>query len=474
MADTSSLGKWHSPVLFSKELRTRLNDGPATFNQTFDTVYFSRNIITDDRIKDIAPSRNKLGIFYAVYDGKEWTRVREVRFNSEWYNVTMPCLSPDGKRLYFVSDRPDSHGGSDIYYSQWRNGYWEDPVNIGPDVNTEGNETYPFINEAGELFFSSDGHPELGGKDIFVTKQRDGGWYAPIRLDAPVNSEYDDFGIITVPMKEVGLFSSNRGKTIDIYKFSSDVPHIWFPETQKGNQYCFTISDTGSIQVDTLRLQYVWDFGDGSKMVGTDVRHCFPGPGRYSINLDITDRRTGNLFFRKLTYDIEIVDNDQPFITSADYVMTGEAVEFDGLNSYCPGYKIIEYFWDFGDQSQGTGERVSHTFDASGEYTIRLGLMLQSHSTGQVEKRAVSKKIIVFSNEEERKAYLAEKPDIIHDLSDIRQFKNVIIKRLYSAENDFKKDALFQVEILIITDQNGYKQYILQKRSFKIQYTGKF
>ena len=148
MADTSSLGKWHSPVLFSKELRTRLNDGPATFNPTFDTVYFSRNIITDDRIKDIAPSRNKLGIFYAVYDGKEWTRVREVRFNSEWYNVTMPCLSPDGKRLYFVSDRPDSHGGSDIYYSQWRNGYWEDPVNIGPDVNTEGNETYPFINEA--------------------------------------------------------------------------------------------------------------------------------------------------------------------------------------------------------------------------------------------------------------------------------------------------------------------------------------
>ena len=183
-------------------------------------------------------------------------------------------------------------------------------------------------------------------------------------------------------------------------------------------------------------------------MFGTDVMHCFPGPGNYSINLDITDRRTGNLFFRKLTYDIEIVDNDQPFITSADYVMTGEAMEFDGLNSYCPGYTISGYYWDFGDQSQGTGERVSHTFDASGEYTIRLGLMLQSHNTGQVIKRAVSKKIIVFSNEAERKAYLAVKPAIIHDLSDIRQFQNVIIKRLYSAENDFKKDALFQVEIL--------------------------
>lgn len=448
MTDTSSLGKWHSPVLFSKEIRTRLNDGPATFNSTYDTVYFSRNIITDDRIKSIAPSRNKLGIFYAVYDGKDWTKVREVRFNSEWFNITMPSLSPDGKRLYFVSDRPDSYGGSDIYYSQWRNGYWEEPVNLGPIVNTKGNETYPFMNELGELFFASDGHAGLGGKDILVTKQRGDSWYPPVRLDAPVNSEFDDFGIVTVPLRDEGFFSSNRGRSIDIYNFRSEFPHVWFSEAQKSNQYCFTISDTGSIQIDTLRLQYVWDFGDNTKMYGTDVRHCFAGPGEYNINLDITDKRSGKLFFRKLTYDIEIMDHDQPYITAPDYALFDENIEFDGSNSFCPGYDIAGYFWDFGDGSQGTGERITHFYKEPGEYLVRVGLILKSKTSGEIKKRAVTKRITVFANNSQRTILISSRPLIKNDETDIRQFENIIINGLYSAEADLKQEAVFQVEIL--------------------------
>jgi hypothetical protein len=106
--------------LFSKSLRTKANDGPVTFNIRGDTIYFSRNMNSEGNLKEISSVRNRLGVFSAADDGKEWSRIRELRFNNEWYNITSPCLSPDGRRLYFASDMPNGHGGSDLYYCQWR------------------------------------------------------------------------------------------------------------------------------------------------------------------------------------------------------------------------------------------------------------------------------------------------------------------------------------------------------------------
>jgi outer membrane protein OmpA-like peptidoglycan-associated protein len=434
--------------LLSKDLKTKLNDGPATFNRRADTIYYSRNLVVEGNFKLLSTYRNKLGLFYAVTEDKGWSKAREIRFNTEWFNITMPCLSQDGKRLYFASDKPDGFGGMDIYYSNWKNGYWEDPVNLGPLVNTKGNETYPFINETGELFFSSDGHGGLGGKDIFVTKQRGAEWFPPVRLEAPLNSEYDDFGIVTNAIMNAGYFSSNRGKTIDIYSFRSELMQVWFSEPQKENRYCFVISDSTSIQVDTLKLQYVWDFGDNTKMNGSRAQHCFPGPGNYSVNLTINDRRTGKSFFRKLTYDLAIVDYEQPFITSPDYAVTNERVVFDGLNSYCPGYNIIGYFWDFGESTQMVGERANHTYVKEGEYEVRLGLTMKSQQTGSAVKRAVTKRVTVFRSEQEKVSFIAAKPVAKQDLVDIRQFENVKIKNQYSAEQEFRKDAIFRVELM--------------------------
>lgn len=437
-----------SVKLLSKDLTTKLNDGPATFNRGFDTIYFSRNLVVDGSLKMLSTFRNKLGLFYAVTDEKGWGRVREMRFNTEWFNITMPCLSHDGKRLYFTSDKPDGIGGLDIYYSNWKNGYWEDPVNLGPKVNTEKNETYPFINETGELFFSSDGHPGLGGKDIFVTKQRGSDWYPPVRLNAPVNSEYDDFGIVTTPTMDEGYFSSNRGKSVDIYKFRSELIQVWFSEPQKENNYCFAVLDTGNLQVDTLRLEYVWDFGDNIKASGTRATHCFPGPGSYKVNLDIIDRLTGKLFFRKLSYDLQIIDYDQPYINSPDQAVAGEAVAFDAMKSWCSGYTITGYYWDFGDGTQKTGAGPEHTYSKAGEYDVRLGLALKSQVNGTIVKRAVTKKVKVFGSVSERNSFLANKPAIEKSYLDIMHYDNAIIKNYYSAEAEMLKEAVFQVEIL--------------------------
>ncbi len=445
-ADTAAANKKMKP--FSKDLKSKLNDGPATFNRAGDTIYFSRNLVVEGNFKLLSTFRNKLGLFYAVSDEKGWGRIRELRFNTEWFNITMPCLSHDGKRLYFASDKPDGIGGLDIYYSNWRNGYWEDPVNLGPDVNTEGNESYPFISETGELFFASDGRGGLGGKDIFVTKQKANGWHTPVRLAAPVNSEYDDFGIVTTADVKEGYFSSARDKSVDIYHFTSDMPQVWFAEAQKENLYCFTVSDTGKIQVDTLNLQYVWDFGDNTKMTGSKVYHCFPGPGKYSLALDIIDRVTGKSFFRKQAYDVEIFDYDQPYINGLAYAVAGERVEFDGLKSYCPGYTVTGYFWDYGDGTQKTGAGPSHNYSRAGEYDVRLGLTLRSQTTGDVLKRAVTRKVKVFGSRAEMNSWLASQTAQQAEQVDLRYFENVLIRGRYSAEEEFLKEAVFQVEIL--------------------------
>lgn len=435
--------------LFSKYLKSKLNDGPVSFNRTLDTVYYSRNLVVEGNLKLLSTFRNKLGLFYAVADEKGWGKVREIRFNTEWFNITMPSLSRDGRRIYFASDKPDGMGGLDIYYSNWKNGYWEDPVNLGPTVNTAGNETYPFINETGELFFASDGLDGLGGKDIYVTKQRGNVWFEPVRLAPPLNTEYDDFGIITNATMNEGYFSSDRGgRSVDIYRFKSVIPQIWFAEPQKENLYCFSVYDTGNIQIDKDRLEYVWDFGDETRASGNAAEHCFPGPGKYNIVLDIIDRRTGVSYFRKQTYDIEIFDYDQPYITSPSFAVAGETVDFDGMKSYVPGYTITGFFWDMGEGTQKSGSTSRHKYSKGGEYTVRLGLTLREPASGDILTRAVTKQIRVFDSQREMESFLAARPTPEKRVVDLRQFENLKITGQYSAEAEYLKEAVFQVEIL--------------------------
>ena len=461
--DTAGKANWQKARLLSKDLTTKLNDGPVTFNSTGDTVYYSRNLDVNSSIKDISAKRNKLGLFSAILVDGKWTKIRELRINNEWYNVTTPWLSSDGKRLYFASDKPGGLGGFDLYYSLWKGDYWGDPVNLGPVINTTGNEAYPFINPSGELFFSSDGHPGLGGKDIFFSRFSGNDWLTPVRLDAPVNSQSDDFSIVTDSLISEGYFSSNRNKSNDIFHFKTNFPQIFYTNVQRENQYCFMFSDSGAITVDTLNLKYVWDFGDGKKASGAVVTHCFPGPGNYSVKLDIIDRATGNLFFSKLAYNVELRDFEQPYINSQDVSVTGETIDFDGLKSYHPGYKILNYSWDFGDGTRLQGVSAKHAFTESGEFLVNLGLTLKSDSSGNIHKTGVTKKIVVLNDQNKKGSLMAEKAAVKVKLPDIKNFSNALIRPLYSAESEFKQDALFQVEILSSKTKIGINSNIFSK-----------
>jgi outer membrane protein OmpA-like peptidoglycan-associated protein len=447
-SDSAGLVKWQNARPFSKNLTTKLNDGPVTFNSRKDTIYYSRNLQAGAVLRDISSPRNKLGIFYAIKDGEEWTKIREFRINNEWYNVTTPALSPDSKKLFFASDKPGGYGGSDLYYCQWKDDYWNDPVNLGPAVNTKGNEAYPFITPSGELLFSSDGQPGFGGKDIFFSRYSDSTWLQPVHLDAPINSEFDDFGIITDSLMNTGYFTSNRDKSMDIFHFTTVFPQIFFSSVQRDNQYCFMFSDSGALVIDTLNLRYIWDFGDGKKDSGELVTHCFPGTGKYDVKLNIIEKATGNLFFSKLEYNVEVKDFEQPYITSENVVLKGDSVDFDGLKSHFPRHRIQDFTWDFGDGIRTKGERVKHSFNESGEYMVNLGLTLKNDSTREIHKTGSSKKVIVVNTLMEKSSKTDEVAASKPVYPDINRYSNAHIKPLFSAEKEFNQDAVFQVELI--------------------------
>ena len=441
---SDTTGKGQTSRLFSKNLSSFSNDGPVTFNKRRDTIYFSRN----QDISKKGGARNKLGIYSAVLIDDQWTKVRELRINNEWYNVTTPCLSPDGKKIFFASDKPGGFGGSDLYYSEWTSDRWQDPVNMGNVINTKGNESYPFINSEGELFFSSDGLPGMGGKDIFfsVYSYLDSTWQKPVRLDPPINSAHDDFGIVTDTLMHEGYFSSNRDKSIDIYHFKTNSPQVLYDNIQKENQHCFVLADSGSIVIDTLNLKYVWNFGDGEKATGMKVKHCFPGAGRYTVRIDIFYKKTGSLFFTKLIYNLEIQDYKQAYINAPDMVLKDDIVKFDGLSSYLPGFKITGYEWNFRDGGRAQGERVTHSFKKKGEYLVNMEVVIRSTSTGEIHKTGVSKKIHVFDDNRERSSFVGS----LSSLKSIESGKisSTKITAQYSAEDEFRKDAVYNVELV--------------------------
>ena len=445
--DTTNTRDWEGAKLFSKEITTIYNDGPVTFNSARDTIYYSRNQDASSKFKDIMDQRNYLGIFYAVYIDGKWQRVRDLRINNEWYNVTTPYLSPDGKRLYFASDKPGGYGGSDLYYSEWKNYRWGDPVNLGPVINTAGNESYPFVNSSGELYFSSDGHPGYGGKDIYFSLVTDTTWIKPVDLDPPINSSSDDFGIVTDADMKEGYFSSNRDRTIDIFHFKTVSPQAMYNIPQKENEYCFLFSDTGDMVIDTLNLKYLWSFGDGAYAYSVNTQHCYSHPGNYNVRLDIMDRATGKLFFSKLAYNLSLTEYVQPYITSIDYAIIGEQIAFDGLKSNLPGYKILSFTWDFGDGTKADGVRATHTYKKAGKYNVNLGLTIQSESTGIIKRTGISKTIWIFDNNKEKVEYMKNYSNGSTVLSNIRDYKNAAIDILFSAEAELKKDAVFYVQL---------------------------
>lgn len=209
------------PKPFSDVINTKFHEGPATFNKEQNMIVFTRNNYNNGVAKKGEGNVNRLKLFVATKNSdQKWEKVTEFPYNSADYSVGHPTFAPDGKSIIFASNMPGGQGGTDLYRSTINNGKWSKPENLGSEINTEGNELFPFIDEQGILYFSSNGHPGLGGLDLFKVEN------GKIKhLSYPISSKKDDFGILVWSKGKKGFFSSNRdfgGFDDDLYMFTSN------------------------------------------------------------------------------------------------------------------------------------------------------------------------------------------------------------------------------------------------------------
>jgi len=392
---------WREPILFANELTSGFNDGPATFNETGTIIYYSRNNSIENSKKNISNPSNKVGIFSAELIDGVWTNIKPFTYNNPLYSLGTPALSQSGDRIYFSSDMPGGFGKMDLYYCDKLNNEWSQPINLGPKVNTPKNESFPFVNKYGKLFFASDGHKGYGGKDLFYTQQIRGNWMVPEHLDSTINSTSDDFGLVTDSLFESGYFSSNRSKSDDIFSFTVEKGEFSTTENMLENNYCFTLYDEQYQPSDTIPVSYQWDFGDGIIRNGTEVKHCFPGPGNYTVKLSIIDQATGKTILKQFDYKVDLESIDHAYFNSYDIGIVDKPMTFDATKSNFKGFSNAEYLWNFGDGYKTGMPVISKKFKKKGDYNIHLGLIAMQDSSGNVIKKSVVKKIRIYDTYEE-------------------------------------------------------------------------
>lgn len=214
---------WSKPTILKNSFHTRAHDGPVSFDESEKRMIITHNYSGKEKKK----GTRYLALYFSdkLEDGT-WSFLTPFPHDQLESNAGHGCFSPNGKRIYFVSDRNNGVGQTDLYYSDFENEKWTAPINLGKQINTEGNEMFPFITKDNLLYFASDGHLGLGGLDVFVVDLNKPN-ATPINLGAGINSSADDFGLIVEEKGTAGYLSSNRGDFIDrIYKWERKEPQI--------------------------------------------------------------------------------------------------------------------------------------------------------------------------------------------------------------------------------------------------------
>jgi len=208
----------------SKNVNTKFHEASPVFSADGKSMYFTRNNYIAGKKGTDTNDITLLKIYKASLENDKWTKITALPFSSDQFSTAHPALSPDGKILYFSSDMPGTMGQSDLFKVKINeDGSFSNPENLGNTINTEARESFPYLSDENELYFASDGHPGLGGLDIFVTKINADGSFGKVQnIGADANSPKDDFAFLIDTKSRRGFLSSNRdgGQGFDdIYKF---------------------------------------------------------------------------------------------------------------------------------------------------------------------------------------------------------------------------------------------------------------
>ncbi|MCH5329222.1 MAG: OmpA family protein, partial [Coprobacter sp.] len=296
-------GAWTRPEPVEGDLNSDLDEGIVSFDPEGTLMYLTkapREPNTDTSV----------GIYTSSRTGAKWTTPQKFEITGDTISVfAHPAVSPDGAWLYFVSDMPGGYGGKDI----WRialDGSEGTLENLGPQINTAGDEMFPYIRDNGELYFSSDGHPGMGGLDIFRATKNEMGVWKIENMQAPVNSMADDFGI-TFGRGENGFFSSNRNDARGydhIYSFELPQIEVWI----EGGVY-----DNDEEPVAGAVIRAVGKDGSNQKVISRK-------DGSYKFKLDLgTDyvMMAGCRGFLNSNYELTTDSEEKNRVYRADFIL---------------------------------------------------------------------------------------------------------------------------------------------------------
>jgi outer membrane protein OmpA-like peptidoglycan-associated protein len=279
-------GTWQPSKSVGPPINTDDNEGSQSISANGQFLFY----VACNRKEDFG----SCDIYYAERIGNSWSVPRNIGqpINSSYWEST-PASSADGRMLFFSSGvRPDSKGGKDLYISFKKDdGTWTTPENMGDSINTAGNEYAPFLHPDGRtLYFSSDGWLGMGGQDIFYSRMKDDStWSTPVNIGYPINTPYDDFGLIVNTRGNYAFFSSNREGTQDWDLFTFEL----YPEARpnpvtyiKGKVYDAKTNEPLKALVDIIELDNRTDIYNATTIMpqGTYVA-CIPLKHNYAMNV---------------------------------------------------------------------------------------------------------------------------------------------------------------------------------------------
>lgn len=348
-------GMLANPFFLRNDLRQELNQGPVSFSPDGSTVAFTKNNFVNGT-RHIPSSGMELSLFTAeINPNGEWVNQRPFPYNGDDFSTGFPCYSPDGNAIYFASDRPDGFGGYDIYVSYRTGNSWGRPENLGPVINSPGNEMTPYF-DGQNLFFSSDWHSGFGGFDIFRAEQMNNRWTQIYHIGSPVSSPRDDYGMVYDQTRNIGYFVSNRkggDGHEDIYSLSRPAENI--------------VVTVKSASDGTPVPNALVDFSNcGQGVVRTDDRGVYRMQAVESMNCNVTVRKEGYM-----DRTIQVSSSGQQGTRQIDVQLVRRGEEFYGkilnYNTRLPVEDVTVIA-----NNQMTGNTIQVQTDRNGDYTLAL------------------------------------------------------------------------------------------------------
>jgi len=303
--------KWSTPVPVDR-INTEFEEGTPSFTQDYSEMFFTRCEAGKRETKGCI-------IMFSKRSGDSWGEPVNSEILPDSLVAAHPAISPDGLTLYFVSDKEGGSGSKDIYKvtRDGDNDPWSSPENLGPDINTPGDELFPFLREDGSLYFASDGHIGMGGLDIFKANQQPDGSWVVQNMKSPVNSFADDFGISFEKGSEKGIFSSTRKGRGNDELYSFELPPLRFNVTglvkdeKTGTPVSSAVvqliaSDGSNLQAETGEI------GDFKFALKQDVDYIFLASKRGYLNGKERETTKGQEKSRDFMVTILLTATDSP------------------------------------------------------------------------------------------------------------------------------------------------------------------